>query len=257
MALVEHLINMSPLKLWDLLYHPWKIPFFLRSTPILPPVAGVELLLPEIDRSQAEAYRLQFLGNHQFFNELECKNLEYRQRRIIWHPWHEFLYMVVRIRRPAVVIETGVFDGRSSAIILQALEDNLSGCLISIDQPARDTIPGSTHRMAETTIPNGCTPGWLIPERLRSRHQLHLGDSKVLLPGILIERQPIGIFLHDSLHTFAHRMFEYQAAWKSLEEGGLLLSDDILWSRAFYSFCRKNRRPFVMVAGSDFGGMRR
>jgi len=242
MSLVEHILNLSPHKLWDFLNHPWKIPFFLGFARILPPAQAIHSLFPEVDQALAEAYRLHFLGNHGFFDEMERKNLECRRRRIIWHPWHEFLYVAVRLCQPAVVVETGVFDGRSSAIILQALEDNGSGFLVSIDLPAQETIDGSTQRMAETILPSGCPPGWMIPDHLRIRHRLLLGDSKDLLSRILSEHQPVGMFLHDSLHTFAHQMFEYVSAWECLENGGLLLSDDILWSRAFYRFCRKHQR---------------
>jgi len=35
------------------------------------------------------------------------------------------------------------------------------------------------------------------------------------------------IFLHDSLHTYSHTMFEYIIVDKKFGDGGLLLSDDV------------------------------
>lgn len=46
-----------------------------------------------------------------------------------------FLYVLCRISRPGVVVETGVGPGVSSTFILRALQRNRSGSLISIDLP--------------------------------------------------------------------------------------------------------------------------
>lgn len=165
--------------------------------------------------------------------------------------------MVVRVARPGVIVETGVFDGESSAVILQALSDAGRGQLVSIDLPAGDPIPGSTDRMRETRLPPGMAPGWLIPHSLRSRHRLELGDSRELLPKILSGYPGIDMFFHDSLHTLDHQLFEYRTAWPRLVPGGLLLSDDILWNAAFHRFCRAQRRRYVRVAGGTFGAVRK
>src|SRR4029078_12987181 len=79
------------------------------------------------------------------------------------------LYYCVRLRRPAVVVETGVFDGFSSAFILKALADNHHGRLCSIDVPARAPIAASTDKMPFATLPDGADPGWLAPDVARAR----------------------------------------------------------------------------------------
>ena len=43
-------------------------------------------------------------------------------------------------------------------------------------------------------------------------------------------------FFHDSLHTFDHMTFEYRTAWPFLRPGGVLLSHDVHWNRAFPRF---------------------
>jgi hypothetical protein len=122
----------------------------------------------------------------------------------------------IRIMRRQVVFETGVFDGRSSAAILSAMSRNATGELVSIDLPARGEIPDATDKMcggAQTSLPKGCDPGWLVPDHLGGRYRLHLGDSKELLPSLLSQCGKIDILLHDSLHSYVHQSFEYRTAW--------------------------------------------
>jgi predicted O-methyltransferase YrrM len=198
---------------------------------------------------------MELLRNGRFFEELNRALVEKRHSRTNCEGWHEFLYMVVRCAKPKVVFETGVFDGLSSAVILQALHDNTGGLLVSIDLPAKEPIKGSTNGMTNTTLPADTPPGWIVPDYLRQRYQLVLGDSRELLPELLREYSSIDIFFHDSLHTFDHQYFEYTTAWPHLVEGGLLLSDDIFWSAAFYRFSKEKRKRYLHIDG--FGAMRK
>jgi predicted O-methyltransferase YrrM len=157
------------------------------------------------------------------------------------------------MKQPSLIIETGVFDGKSSALILQALFDNDHGFLVSIDLPATTIIHMSTNKMLSGMLPEGCQPGWLIPDYLRKRHQLLLGDSGELLPSVLEEHPHVDIFLHHSLHTFDHMYWEYKTVWPHLTKGGILLSDDIFWNRAFHVFCRERRRKYFCL--KNFGGV--
>jgi len=181
--------------------------------------------------------------------------VEKRHRRIVFRGWYEFLYMAVRFSKAQIVFETGVFDGHTSAVIIQALNDNGDGTLISVDLPAYEVIEGSTNRMAETTLPSKCEPGWIVPDYLKERYRLIVGDSKYLLPKLFEQYTKIDIFLHDSMHTFQHQYFEYTIAWPHLRAGGLLLSDDIFWSPAFHRFCKEKHRRYVHLGG--FGAIRK
>jgi len=122
-------------------------------------------------------------------------------------------YALVRLIKPAVVLETGVHDGLSSCLILRAIERNRQGLLVSIDLPSTDLAPGQR-------------PGWLVPESLRGPWRLELGDSRRLLPGLASQHAPLDIFIHDSDHSRAHRAFEYHVALANLRAGGLLCTDD-------------------------------
>ena len=146
----------------------------------------------------------------------------------------ETLYTITRIRKPDIVVETGVAQGVSSTFILQALEDNGRGQLYSID------LPPTGRRLADGmayTMPSGKQSGWMIPNSLRHRWHLILGEtSKELLP-LLQQLGEIDIFLHDSLHTFENMRFEYETAWPFIAKDGLLLSHDV--THPYLEFCRK------------------
>ncbi len=246
---LQVLANMSPASIWGYLSHPSMIPVYLNCPRRSSLVETTHTLFPGTNEREAESLRLELLLKHDFYQQLDDAIVKARGRRASFQGWVELLYVVTRLLRPRVVVETGVFDGLSSSFILQALKDNGAGSLISIDLPARETIQGSTQRMRESTLPSNCGPGWVIPNCLRERHEMLLGDSHVLLPAVLEAQGEVDMFLHDSLHTFEHQWFEYSAAWPRLSSGGLLLSDDIFWNAAFHRFCTKLGRPYMIFEG--------
>jgi len=137
-----------------------------------------------------------------------------------------YLYAAVRRLEPDCVVETGVAAGVSSFSILQALEDNERGTLYSIDLPnVTLNLPGSQQ------------PGFIVPNRLRKRWKIILGDARRELPLLLENLKTIDIFHHDSLHTYDHMLFEYEIAWSHLKHGGMLLSDDLQDSNVFHDLC--------------------
>ena len=242
-------------RLWRWGRSPWALGAVLRAPEALSPAAAAEKLFPEFPLGAAETSRLELLNNSQFYEELNRKLVLKRRRRTNCSGWNELLYILVRFAKPRIVLETGVFDGISSAVILQALEDLQHGTLVSIDLPARHPVAGSTDRMIERTLPSGASPGWVVPDYLRHRFRLVEGDSRQWLPKLLAEYPQIDIFFHDSLHTFEHQHFEYTTAWPHIPDGGLLLSDDIFFNSAFHDFCNKHGREYVHTDG--FGAMRK
>lgn len=153
----------------------------------------------------------------------------------------ELLYIITRIMKPNVVVETGVASGASSTYILQALEDNKKGKLYSIDIDAY--ISGGIKRT-----------GWIVPSQLRHRWHLIIGSSSHKLLPLLENLQEIDVFLHDSLHTYRNMLWEYQTAWPFIRKGGILLSDDIQENNAFSEFCEHANRKGIYVS---LGGVRK
>lgn len=252
---VSNLARLPFGSLWKVFTKPAMVPVRLFAPSPLGPSEAAVKLVPGLSLEQAEAYRAE-LARTEHLSALNEAMMKVRGRPFGWRVWNEFVYILVRALRPRVMIETGVFDGHSTVLTLEALSHNDGGLLISIDLPAVETIAGSTHAMPDTTLPSGRQPGWIIPEALRDRHRLLLGDSKALLPRTLEEFPDLDIFMHDSLHTYEHMMFEYRTAWPHIRRGGLLLSDDIMWNAAFHRFSRAEGRAYTMLPG-DFGGIRK
>jgi predicted O-methyltransferase YrrM len=138
------------------------------------------------------------------------------------------LYLLVRAARPRLVVESGVLYGASSAHILAALAANGEGELHSIDLAHDETEP----------------PGdFLVPDGLRDRWHLIVGDSRSELPALLEELGTIDCFHHDSLHTFEHMTWEYQTALPHLAAGGVLSSHDVLVAHSMRRIFQRNAFP--------------
>jgi predicted O-methyltransferase YrrM len=148
-----------------------------------------------------------------------------------------FLYVTTRILAPAVVVETGCFTGFDSAVILQALALNGRGHLYSIDLPAEEGLY-SQRPGTRSSLPSGLAPGFLVADELRDRWTLKLADVRDELPPLLEKLGEIGVFFHDSDHTYNHMMWEYTTAWPYIADDGVIVSDDISWNTAFWDFAR-------------------
>jgi len=155
------------------------------------------------------------------------------------HDAKRLVYLAVRLARPESVVETGTYNGTYSTFILLGLRDNGRGRLVSLDLPARVPI---AHAI-DHPLPAGREPGWIVPDELRDRFELALGDARRTLPPTLERLGTIDLFLHDSLHTTRHMLFEYRQAWARLRPGGLLVSDDPFMTPAFWWFTRGRGVP--------------
>ena len=160
---------------------------------------------------------------------------------IRWSAASEFAattYALVKLLKPDIVVETGVGAGVSSWTILQAMEENAKGRLISIDLPTPNT-----ELLPEV--------GYLVPTPLRSRWDLREGSSHKLLTQTLQEVGEIDIFQHDSRHSYVNQLREYKTAWPFIKQNGLLVSDDIS-NDALHDACQVwNLEPFIIRQGKD------
>jgi predicted O-methyltransferase YrrM len=153
------------------------------------------------------------------FRELKIYSADLYAKKVLLQ------YMAVRAFQPEIVVETGVANGVSSAHILLALQKNKRGMLHSIG------LSDSQYLPVDKPL------GWIVPELLKSRWNLLIGDSRDLLPSLLSKLRMIDVFMHDSLHTYDHMLWEYRIAFPYLRPGGLLFSDDAAWNSAFTEFC--------------------
>ena len=143
---------------------------------------------------------------------------------------------------PHAIVETGTSSGLASTIFIYPLIKKSNGYLFSIDLP---------HHTGWTEIKstNISQSGALVPPSWRKRHINIVEDAKLALPRILPKLKP-QIFIHDSLHTITHMLFEYSVARAFMPPKSLLVSDDILWNDAFITFCEMTSSTFY-VSGSN------
>ena len=157
-----------------------------------------------------------------------------------------FLYLIIRSLKPDIIVETGVASGESSTYMLQAMEDNKKGKLYSIDLP-----PSVDQFHRKIIFPKDKSSGWIIPENLKHRWELHEGDSKDLLLPLLKKLGTIDGFFHDSLHSYEHMMFEYETSWDYIRSEGILFSDDVavmneMGRSPFTDFAKMNEKKMIV-----------
>ncbi len=77
-------------------------------------------------------------------------------------------------------------------------------------------------------------------------------NRKDFLPKLLIKND-VDIFIHDSLHTRTHMLFEYNCARALMRPNAVIISHDILWNKAFFSFIAShNLKGIVVHLGPKF-----
>jgi predicted O-methyltransferase YrrM len=147
-------------------------------------------------------------------------------------------YALCRALRPAVVLETGVAYGVSSSFLSQALALNGEGHLHSVDrEPVRSS--------------SGSYVGALVPEQLRSRWTLHRGTSRRLLPDLLPQLDGLGLFIHDSQHTYRNVSWELRAVTPHLVPPAVVVVDDVAGNRAFQDWVERSRPAFSAVVAEE------
>jgi predicted O-methyltransferase YrrM len=166
-----------------------------------------------------------------------------------------FLYWLVRRLKPETIVQTGVCNGLSSAFMVLALVKNGGdGRLRAIDLPAvfdpRDPSWTIKDKVYGVVVPEGKSPGWMVPDAYRDRMMVKGGDAKLLLPKLIDELPGVDIFYHDSDHTYNHMTFEFREAKRKLRAGGLIVADDIAWNASVWDFADTYRVPSYNFKGS-------
>lgn len=215
---------------------------------------GRGALAPFVDEIAAdEAFKAELeaaVGEEPFFRTKHWPNL------LDLGVYRVTLYALMRLVAPECAIETGVLHGLTSAFLCRAAVRNGRGGVVSIDLPSRfETGPANRDGFFDT-LPRGREPGWIVGPGLRQVWDLRLGRSLDELPGVLAERAPIGLFLHDSEHSYETMHGEFTAVWDSIADGGLLICDNAGATVAFFDFARAVDRPPFVVADPVGGPVR-
>jgi len=168
------------------------------------------------------------------------------------------LYIVVRLKKPNVCLETGVFYGGSTCFILNALRKNKKGILISIDLPGQlweKIFNNNRHHMVgcSENIPQGLDIGFIVHNNLKEQFTLIKGNSLEEIPKI---NKTFSLYNHDSEHSFDFVMQEMSLVWNKLEKDALIIADDIDWSNGFYRFCVEKRLYPLVITDNGKSGLR-
>ena len=167
----------------------------------------------------------------------------------------QYLYWVVRRLKPKVIVQAGVSNGLSTAFMMLALAKNgPEGKLYAIDLPAvfdeNDPAWTQAGTVYGVAIPAGKSSGWLVPDLYRDRCEVTAGDAKDLLPKLMDRLDRIDLFFHDSDHSYAHMMFEYEQAMRKLAAGGVILADDISWNASLWDYADAHGVPSYNFNGT-------
>ena len=148
------------------------------------------------------------------------------------------LYVLVKSKKPQLLVETGVANGVSTSAIMSALdEDNSSGSLNSFD-----VLPETK----EAYLGKGKWNFHLLDKK-RTHKQLSVAVGNSPL---------VDIWLHDSNHGYRWQKFEYLLALSRLKEDGVLISDDIDASPAWGELAKSHfRESYIIFDSRKFVGI--
>ena len=179
------------------------------------PITEVEKLFEELE------------NDTEFANKLNAKSKKLKRsyellfpipyaRRIVW-------YVLIRIYKPNVVVESGTEKGLGSLIIDRALEKNAHGQLFTLDI---DIYAGGLLDAAD-----------------KQRISLMVGDSVESLGKI----DNVDFFIQDSNHSIVHEKLELEALEKKLTNQSVIISDNAHESNVLYDWSKKMGRNFLFV----------
>ncbi|MFJ8577364.1 class I SAM-dependent methyltransferase [Micromonospora sp. NPDC093277] len=149
-------------------------------------------------------------------------------RRIGW-------YAMVRARRPAHVVETGVDKGLGSCVLAAAL--------------LRNTAEGHPGRL--TSLDINPEAGYLARATpWADVVDLVIGDS---IASIRALDRPVDIFLHDSDHSRGHEKNEFDAVEAKLAAGAMLLTDNATVTNVLAEHAERAGRRFLAYRETPAG----
>jgi predicted O-methyltransferase YrrM len=148
------------------------------------------------------------------------------------------LYILVKSKKPQLLVETGVANGISTNAIMSALDQDKSiGSLHSFD-----ILPETK----DAYLGNGRWNFHLLEER----------NTHKQLAAEVVNFPLIDIWLHDSNHGYRWQKYEYLLALSRLKQDGVLISDDIDASSAWGELSKTHfKESFIIFDSRKFVGI--
>jgi len=140
-------------------------------------------------------------------------------RRIVW-------YVLVRIYKHKVIVETGTDKGLGSLVIQLAIEKNQMGTLYTLDI---DEYSGS-----------------LFDKEDLKKIKFLIGDSVQNMQKI----NEIDFFIHDSDHSEEHEKKEIRAVASKLTNNAIVISDNSHVTDVLFQWSKETNRNFIFIKES-------
>lgn len=121
--------------------------------------------------------------------------------RLLW-------YVAARATKPSLIVETGIYEGLGSLVLLRAL--------------ARNAQEGADGRLVSIDVDPLC--GFLVRDdpALSARWTKVIGMTSELLPEV-VAGEPIGLLLQDTPHTEANQRHEFGVALRQAADPLVLI----------------------------------
>jgi predicted O-methyltransferase YrrM len=148
-------------------------------------------------------------------------------RRLGW-------YAVVRHKKPAVVIETGVDKGLGAVLLCSAL--------------MRNAADGRLGTYCGTDLDPAA--GYLLTGPYREFGQVFYGDS---IETLRTRSSSIDVFINDSDHSSTYEYDEYCTIADKLSADAVILGDNAHVSDSLLKFCNETGRKFIFAPEEPAG----
>ncbi|WP_319461679.1 class I SAM-dependent methyltransferase [Micromonospora sp. RTP1Z1] len=183
------------------------------------PVKQVRAYLNEIETDEELRGHIERATAAAARRGLADKRVRYA-RRIGW-------YAIVRARKPAHVVETGVDKGLGSCVLAAAL--------------LRNAAEGHPGRL--TSLDINPEAGYLARAKpWADVVDLVIGDSVASISAL---DRPVDLFLHDSDHSRVHEKREFEAVEAKLAPGAMLLTDNVTVTNVLAEHAERTGRRFL------------
>lgn len=150
--------------------------------------------------------------------------------------YYPLLYFLTRLKKPRVIVETGVAAGYSSSAFLAAIKRNRFGRLYSSD------FPYFRLKDPEKFI------GLIVKKNLKNNWELFIEGDEINIPKILKKVSIIDFFHYDSDKSYFRRKKVFCLIKKYLARDSIAVMDDIQDNSFFFDLIKsekpKNWRVF-------------
>lgn len=132
----------------------------------------------------------------------------------------KLVYEIVRLFKPAWVVEIGSAFGVGSMYLAEALKRNRTGSLSGIE-----------FESWRAHIANKC-----LSSHWRAQGKIHAGRAEDIFPQLVAAGKKVDFVFVDAVHKYKDTMVYHRLLEKGVSEGAIVVYDDINWSEGMKRF---------------------